>query len=542
MLTQLAASDISAKEPVQWPVYSRSGRLLLLPGQSFPSEQLIEILLWRGLFRGNKNTTDSVVYEKYVDVKEIIAATKYPEKARQNYNKEFAALEKNKADSAQLFQKMNESEQSGVVDHELEETNNNSDKTEKINSKVGALAPENNSQALSEEQFQYLISNVKESVSSFFRSELETVIKESIQEQLKAVIGNEIFKTIQNNVVSDIGDKLDFKIKSQVSRSIGCIYGQEKRNPINRLINISRHLELVYAGLQESVPESASGILEIAADIQEICREYPDAMLMSIHLYNEGSYTIRHPIDMAILCELLSLRQGITNKTHRQYIVAAALTCDFSMRDLQRKLQSQTADLSQDQQDEIKLHSVRCIALLLSIDVMEPIWLDTVAQHHERIDGSGYPLQYTEDQICQGAKILAVCDRYCAMVTRRQYRDALHGKEALGVFLAEDEKHYDKNIMIMLINELSVYPPGTFVQLANGEYAVVTHRDVNQISESKIQPTVLSFSNADGKGISPPTIRKCHQIKYRVRRAISWDKAFLLSAEDIWELSEEKDA
>ena len=542
MLTQLTEDDIRAKVPVQWPVYSRSGRLLLLPGQSFPSEQLIEILLWRGLFRGNKNTSDTVVYEKYVDVKEIIAATKHPGKARQNYNKEFAALEKRKADSAQQFRKVSEIVQPSITEDEVEETNNKSDKAEQITSKVGALAPENNSPALSEEQFQYLINDVKESVSTFFRSELETVIKESIQHQLKAVIGNEIFKTIQNNVVSDIGGELDDKIKSQVNRSIGGLYEQEKNNPINKLIDISRHLELVYAGLQESVPESASAILEIAADIQQICKEHPDAMLMSIHLYNEGSYTIRHPIDMAILCELLSLRQGITSKTHRQYIVAAALTCDFSMRELQKKLQSQTADLSQEQKDEIKLHSVRCIALLLSVGVMEPIWLDAVAQHHERIDGSGYPLQYREDQICQGAKILAVCDRYCAMVTRRQFRDALHGKEALGVFLAEDEKHYDKNIMIMLINELSVYPPGTFVQLANGEYAVVTHRDVNQTSDSKIQPSVLSFSNADGKGISPPIIRKCHQVKYRVRRAISWDKAFLLSAEDIWELSEEQDS
>lgn len=443
MLTQLTANDIKAKEPVKWPVYSRSGRLILLPGQAFPSEQLIEVLLWRGLYRGNKNTSDSTVYEKYIDVKEIIAATKHPEKARQNYNKEFAALEKNKGDSTELFQKMLEIEQSGVGDDDLEETNKNTDKTEQINEKLGALTPENNSPALSEEQFQYLISDVKESVASFFRSEFETVVKESIQEQLKAVIGDEIFKKIQSSVVSDIGEKLDDKIKSQITRSIGSLYEQEKNNPINRLMDISRHLELVYAGLQECVPESAIGILEIATDIQDICREHPDAMLMSIHLYNKGSYTIRHPIDMAILCELLSLRQGIKDKTHRQYIVAAALTCDFSMCELQKKLQSQTAGLSEAQQDEIKLHTVRCIALLLSVGVMEPVWLDTVAQHHERIDGSGYPLQYSGDQICQGAKILAVCDRYCAMVTRRHYRDALHGKETLGVFLAEDEKHYD---------------------------------------------------------------------------------------------------
>lgn len=260
-------------------------------------------------------------------------------------------------------------------------------------------------------------------------------------------------------------------------------------------------------------------------------------MLLSVHLYNKGSYTIRHPIDMAIVCELISLRQGVTDKTQRQHIIAAALTCDFSMRKMQKTLQTQSAPLTPEQREKIGYHPVQAVALLLSAGVMEPVWLDSVAQHHERIDGSGYPLQYTGEQICEGAKILAISDCYCSMITGRTYHNAMHGKHALSIFLKEEKSQFDKNIVVMLISELSIYPPGSFVQLANGEYAVVTHRGENLAKHSKVQPCVLSFANANGSLLDKPIFRQCNNEKNKVKETASWTKHFPLSPEEVWELS-----
>lgn len=262
-------------------------------------------------------------------------------------------------------------------------------------------------------------------------------------------------------------------------------------------------------------------------------------MLLSIHLYNKGSYTIRHPIDMAILSELVSVRRGIKDKTHRKYIVAAALTCDFAMRDLQKSLQTQSSPLDEKQREAINYHTVQGVASLLSAGIDEPIWLDTVAQHHERIDGSGYPLQYKADQICEGAKILAICDRYSAMVTGRSYREALHGKDALSEFLSEQDKIYDKDIIVNLINELSIYPPGTFVQLMNGEFAVVMRRGGGETRHSKIQPRVLSFAYADGTDMDAPVVRECKVKKYAVKETVFWDKEFSLAPEKICQICAE---
>lgn len=434
---------------VEWPIYAASGRLLLHPGQHFHSKQLIEVLLWRGLFRGNKSTYESGDYEENVDIENAPFDEYETEKERQNFDDDFSALEDKQSGQNALFQK-NSNEDSHLnsniqfgddfsldTEGEREETTN-----------ADSYIKNEKNFSIQEKDRKRLVNEIKTDVLQIVRSELEVFFKNSfkvqVQHAIKKEVRSEVRKEIQDNVVRQLGKKIDVTIKKEVNTFIENEYGRENKNPINKLIVISSQLDLIYTGLEECSPESANAILMLASDIQELCANYPDAMLMSIHLYNKGSYTIRHPIDMAILAELVSIRRGIKDATHRKYIVAAALTCDFAMRELQKDLQTQASPIEEHQREEINYHTVQCVALLLSAGIDEPIWLDTVAQHHERIDGSGYPLQYKGDQICEGAKILAICDRYSAMITARSYRIAMHGKDALSVFLSEEDKIYDK--------------------------------------------------------------------------------------------------
>ena len=523
MLTKLLAEAIKVNTPVEWPVYSSSGRLLLQPGQSFKSEGLIEALLWRGIYRGNETTFASGQYEKIVNIEQGLADGY--EKVGQNHNEKFSNLEKKQENRAHNLPEKKKS------------INTNDESTRVGGERIDEPKfPKNNPASISESEKQVFFDSIKNDVLKLIRVELKSFFEGNVSNKIQEEINKNVYQDMQKNVISKLGNEIDIKIKKQFDYFIEHEYERDKKNPINRLIIISSQLELIYSGLEESSPESINSILTIANNIQELCVEHPDAMLMSVHLYNKGSYTIRHPIDMAILCELISLRQGITDKQHRQYIVAAALTCDFSMRGLQKSLQTQSAPLTDVQHESIGYHSVQSVALLLAAGVMETVWLDTVAQHHERIDGSGYPLQYTGDNICEGAKILAISDRYCSMVTGRTYHNALHGKDALSVFLTEEEALYDKNIVVMLISELSIYPPGTFVQLDNGEYAVVIYRGVNQSNHSNIQPIVLSFADKDKKNFTLPLVRKCNDDKYKVKGAISWDEPFPISPEDVWDL------
>lgn len=85
--------------------------------------------------------------------------------------------------------------------------------------------------------------------------------------------------------------------------------------------------------------------------------------------------------------------------------------------------------LSTEEYDAIKKHVTLGESLILNA-FNEDIF-KIIAQHHERLNGSGYPLGLKEDAICEAAKILAVCDCYDAMTSNRVYSDAMTHEEAI---------------------------------------------------------------------------------------------------------------
>lgn len=79
---------------------------------------------------------------------------------------------------------------------------------------------------------------------------------------------------------------------------------------------------------------------------------------------------------------------------------------------------------------------------------------DIVAQHHERIDGNGYPLGLTDDKICIGAKIVAAVDAFDAMTSKRPYRPALLRAEALAELRAKSGTQFDSEVVEALAEVL----------------------------------------------------------------------------------------
>ncbi len=87
----------------------------------------------------------------------------------------------------------------------------------------------------------------------------------------------------------------------------------------------------------------------------------------------------------------------------------------------------------------------------IGYDIMSPvefIWpvAEVILQHHENIDGSGYPNQLTGDQMILEAKIIALADRICAMSEYRPYRDALSLDEIITVTQEYRGKKFDADV------------------------------------------------------------------------------------------------
>ena len=103
----------------------------------------------------------------------------------------------------------------------------------------------------------------------------------------------------------------------------------------------------------------------------------------------------------------------------------------FALGPVAAVLNRQTGALTEDQRLMIDTHPLAGVELLQAAGVDDEVWLEAVLQHHERLDGSGYPSGLEGDAISPGARMLAIVDIYSAMVRPRAYREAIHARHAL---------------------------------------------------------------------------------------------------------------
>jgi PAS domain S-box-containing protein/putative nucleotidyltransferase with HDIG domain len=154
-------------------------------------------------------------------------------------------------------------------------------------------------------------------------------------------------------------------------------------------------------------------------------------------------YTQGHEQRVAELCRLIAEHLGMTD-SQVACIETAALVHDIGKLGVPAEILTKPGQLSRTEFDLIKEHPRQSYEILKGIDFEWPI-ADIVLQHHERMDGSGYPSGLRGEEIDEYARILALADVVEAMSTHRPYRPAL-GLEAAVAELRSNPERYDADV------------------------------------------------------------------------------------------------
>ncbi len=160
-------------------------------------------------------------------------------------------------------------------------------------------------------------------------------------------------------------------------------------------------------------------------------------------------------------------------RTHPLDAVACALVQDVGMLRVPVEILTQTGPLSDDQRRTVESHCRAGAEILEPWRSRAPILISAAQHHHERLDGTGYPAGLRDLQVPPVARLLAICDTYAALCADRPHRPARDPRTALTdtLVLAEQEKldrHYAECLL-----QLSFYPVGSVVELADGSIAAV---------------------------------------------------------------------
>ena len=309
-----------------------------------------------------------------------------------------------------------------------------------------------------------------------------------------------------------------------------CLTEDPRVNAFDKFREFVWRLESLFKDIEAENKDAKVKLKRIVRDIINLVEHEPDATIACVHLPSDYPYSFFHPLQCAILCAMVS-RRDKQSQQERELLVAAALTCNISMRELQEELFRHKGNITAIQRTDIEQHPEESVKMLVKAGITYPQLLDIVRDHHERNDGSGYPYGIEMQEISRGAVILAVTDSYCAMVTSRSYRKPLPVKDALSEFLVDKGKLYDETIGLMLIKETSVFPPGSFVKLKNGEIALVIRRG----RANPMQPIVKSIFGPAGNRYANPLMRDCGNDEYKITGILGARPNTPLNVSKLWE-------
>lgn len=277
---------------------------------------------------------------------------------------------------------------------------------------------------------------------------------------------------------------------------------QGKLNVFDKTMDYVRRLEIIHEELEQAKPECNERILRLAKDIVNLCGREQDAILAVVHLQHDYPYSLFHSLQCAYLSCLVARRTGFTDEECDE-LVTAALLANAGMLHTQETLTFQQAPPTSEQAGIIKRHPQKSVDMLKAVGFADERVLNIILEHHERCDGGGYPNGFKRENICRGALVLAVADCYGAMVSVREYRTPLSINDALQYFFMDKGKHFEVEFALLLIKELTVFPPGSFVKLTNGEIALVVYRG----KMSPMEPLLKSVIGSDGKPYANPLVR-----------------------------------
>lgn len=280
---------------------------------------------------------------------------------------------------------------------------------------------------------------------------------------------------------------------------------KERVNPFAEFDDLCLQLETLFADLEARRKLSPGNVQrrvqDIVVNLQGLVRYDADALMGAVHLSDRFEYQVHHPMQIAVLTELILERLKVRQEV-RLSTLSAALTSNLAMNPYQSTLDQQSEPLSDIQRKIINVHPLMSAARLREAGVDDELWIELVEQHHEKIDGSGYPKGLKVDSIRREALVLALADVYSAMVTPRVYRGPIKLTESIKDLFTQRGSKFDDKLTRLFINELGLYPPGIYVRLNNGELAVVVGRS----SDFKA-PFVASIKKSDGSIHSFPRRR-----------------------------------
>lgn len=272
-----------------------------------------------------------------------------------------------------------------------------------------------------------------------------------------------------------------------------------------RAKKIVRHaddvLKKIMDDIQADLPISLDDVRPVVEVLVESIISNPTALMWSAKLRDESKKAYMHGLKVAIYMMALGRHLGFP-KEQLAELGTIGLLIDIGMLKIPAALLEKVEELTPEEYALLTQHVDYGMQTLEQANPLPHNIARGIREHHERIDGSGYPQGLRGESISIYGQIAAIADTFAAMTTERLH-DVTHSAfDAMKELFKEAETKLHAPLVEQFVHAISIFPVGSLIELSSGEVAIVLEH--NKIR--RLEPMVLVLTDADKEMLAQPAM------------------------------------
>lgn len=302
----------------------------------------------------------------------------------------------------------------------------------------------------------------EEAINKLYNNKFDIIITD---QRMPKITGLEILKEAQKIDDDILGILItghsDMEVAVAATNDIGLYRYITKPWNNEDLVNIVKEALSIRKERIDQINNSIKNMKEIerykekvkffCSQVDKLNIQIKNALLKLLKAKDSAVY--EHSIRVSQYAILIADIMGISDN-RKEILKQAALFHDIGKVAIKDQILDKPQELDEDEFAKIKYHPKVGFEILSELDNMQEVAL-IVCQHHERMDGKGYPLGIRDIFLLEESKILSVADAYDALTSDRVYRKALSKEEALTILMESTKNQYDIKVVEALIGGLN---------------------------------------------------------------------------------------
>lgn len=323
--------------------------------------------------------------------------------------------------------------------------------------------------------------NTEDSINKLKRSGIVSVTIDPSRDKNNKQVDSEVpedacLSAEDDEAEYDTGPNVSFEKEMKTASKL---YEDAKGLQRKILTAITKNKEIDMDAVQESTD----------AIVDSIFRNQ-DALSCMSRLRIKDEYLVEHSLNVSILMTIFAKHLKMEREIIEQLALGAFLH-DIGKIKVPSEVLNKPGRLTDEEFEIIKGHVMLGVAVLKETDGFPENVLDMVQDHHERLNGKGYPNQISADDLGIHSRMIAIVDSYDAMTAERVYKSGMNPITAFKNLIKDSPYGYDEELVEQFVACLGVYPVGTLVKLNSGKLGIISKLNKNK----PLQPFVRVFYN-----------------------------------------------